>query len=794
MTQPQYKLVHVSTIPDSLFYFLDGQVRYLKKKGFEVHGVSSPGGLLDQFGEREGAKIHGIEMTRYFSPLRDFIAVLRLFKLFRKVKPHIVHSHTPKGGLLGMMAAFLARVPVRIYHVHGLPYMTATGIKRSLLVAIEWFACRLSHRVLCVSPSIRRVLIENHICNSEKCKNLNPGGINGVDAVKRFNPAQMDRTIARSAIGIPVNARVIGFVGRLVRDKGIIELMTTWESLRVQFEDLYLLVMGNIEERDAIPLELRDRLRSDPRIRYVGQVQNPEDYYAAMDIFALPSYREGYGQVAIEASAMSLPVVATRIPGLIDSVSDGETGTLVLPRNADALEKALKVYLKNRHLRTLHGRNGRKRALAEFCPEDIWKKKHQEYLDLLETHLKPHYREVPKKIGTLVKFLFVTRIPGTAVFFIFPLAKRLREMGNLVEFAFGPGIGLKEVQDSGFPFTLLSMESKSSSLQNTRVVGELRKVIKRGQFDVVHTYTPVVGIYGRIAAWRANVPVVVHSVLGSLVASGVPLMHRLMYVASELTTSQMVDLFITLNDADRQAMVKYRLASANKVVSLKYEYGVDLREFNPDLIDKTQLEELRKKYRIETGTSVIGFVGRMIGAKGILDLFEAYQIIHTSGFRAKLLYVGEVLTSDKDNKSFEQLKKSVIQAHLEDNVIFAGYQKDVPTFMSMMDVVVLPSYHEGFPRIPVEAGAMRKPSICTAVSGAEVAIKEGETGFIVPIKDPKHLAEAIHKILSSPALACEMGRKARERIEDHFDENKIVDQQVRIYQDFFRKKKLNLSV
>lgn len=385
------------------------------------------------------------------------------------------------------------------------------------------------------------------------------------------------------------------------------------------------------------------------------------------------------------------------------------------------------------------------------------------------------------------RFLYITRVPITAVRFILPLANRLRERGNHVEFAFGPGEGLQEMEDSGFTFTVLTMNRKSRLAKNAVVVRELRKVIKNGRYDVVHTYSPIIGVYGRLAAYRTNTPVVVQSVIGSLLAKGVPLSHRIMYITSEWVSSRLVDLFITLNDVDAHDMVKFRLAPAERVVSLKYEYGVDLREFNPESIDRNHLDEVRERYGLEPGIPVIGFIGRMIAAKGILDLFEAYKQIRGKGVMAKLAYLGDVLSTDKDQASFSRLKEMVKETGFNADVVFLGFQKDVPFYISLMDVVVLPSHHEGFPRIPVEAGAMGKPSISTATAGADVAIDEGKTGFIVPIKDPCHLGEAIQKIITDTVLAQTMGNYARQRVTDLFDQDKIVDQQVQIYADFFKR-------
>lgn len=385
------KLIHITTVGETLGFF-SGQIGFLKEQGFDVHVASSPGKDATRFAHAESVEFHSVPMSREISPLTDLVSLFRLCLLFARIRPDIVHSHTPKAGMLSMIAAFLTRVPVRIYHNHGLRYLTTTGVKRSLLIFTERFSCRLSHRVLCVSPSVRQVMIEKGICTDEKSKCLGRGGINGVDALNKFNPEYVDKDAARSAIGIPADARVIGFVGRVVCDKGVIELLSAWELLRRRFEDIYLLVVGSMEEMDEIPLELKNRLQTDSRIIYVGGVLSIVNYYAAMDILTLPSYREGFSMVTMEAAAMSLPVVATRIPGNVDSVIDGETGLLVPPKNADALEQALIVYLENKDLRILHGRNGRRRALKDFRPQDMWKTLHAEYLEMIKIKI-----DLPRK-------------------------------------------------------------------------------------------------------------------------------------------------------------------------------------------------------------------------------------------------------------------------------------------------------------------------------------------------------------------------------------------------------------
>lgn len=377
------RLVHVTTVPESLGFFV-GQVGFMKARGFEVHALSSPGPLLDAFGAREGVPTHAVEMPRSISPGHDLGAVRRLAATLRSIRPHVVHSHTPKGGLLGTMAAWMTRVPVRIYHIRGLPLMTATGRRRALLRWTERVACSLAHQVLCVSHSVRDVAIAEGLCPPEKIRVLLGGSGNGVDAAGRFDPARNApaRAELRAKHSIPAEAEVLGFVGRVVRDKGILELAAAWAALRDEFPAAHLLVVGPLEPQDPVPPATLAALRADPRVHFVGPADSAP-YYAAMDLLVFPTYREGFPNVPLEAAAMGLAVVATRIPGCVDAVADGETGTLVPAADAPALAGAVRAYLRDPALRAAHGRAGRERALRDFAQEAIWTALHAEYLRLL---------------------------------------------------------------------------------------------------------------------------------------------------------------------------------------------------------------------------------------------------------------------------------------------------------------------------------------------------------------------------------------------------------------------------
>jgi glycosyltransferase involved in cell wall biosynthesis len=393
-------LLHVTTVPMSLT-FLRGQVGYMQARGLDVQALSSPGPDLDEFRRAEGVPVHAVEMPRAITPARDLAAVARLLRVLLAIRPAIVHAHTPKGGLLGMVAAALAAVPVRIYHMRGLPFVTATGPNRLLLRQTERLSCRLAHRVICNSNSMQEAAIAEGLCPPEKIVVLAGGSGNGVDAEGRFDPGRLDggvREVTRTRLGIPPEARVIGFIGRLVRDKGIIELVEAWRRIRARHPHARLLLVGPFEPRDPIPAELRRELEGDARVILAGMDWNTPPLYAAMDLVVLPTYREGFPNVPLEAAAMRLPIVATRVPGCIDAVADGETGLLVPPRDSAALGTAIERYLDHPELARSHAAAGRRRVLKEFRQEIIWAALHAEYLRLLEERQLPQ-PQVPSTLA-----------------------------------------------------------------------------------------------------------------------------------------------------------------------------------------------------------------------------------------------------------------------------------------------------------------------------------------------------------------------------------------------------------
>jgi glycosyltransferase involved in cell wall biosynthesis len=366
--------------------FLRGQLACLREAGYDVTVVSSPGDELTHAGHLEGVQIVPIRIAREIAPLRDLISLWQLWRLMRRLRPNITNVGTPKAGLLAGLAAFLSAIPCRFYTLRGLRLETAAGMQRLPLLLAERVACSCAHRVICVSESLRTKAVALGLVSWQRTVVLGSGSSNGVD-ISRFELGQTEpRKVfeLRSKLGIPPTAPVVGFVGRFTRDKGIAELLQAFSILRVRLPELRLLLVGMVEEGDPPPTGVLLKMKTDPNIVCPGFVADPKLYYHIMDILALPTSREGFPNVVLEANASGKPAVVTRATGAVDSVIDGATGCIVPVGDATALADALARLLESPVLAREMGENARKRVAIEFQPGRIWSGLLEEYQSLLQ--------------------------------------------------------------------------------------------------------------------------------------------------------------------------------------------------------------------------------------------------------------------------------------------------------------------------------------------------------------------------------------------------------------------------
>jgi glycosyltransferase involved in cell wall biosynthesis len=314
---------------------LEGRLRAFVRAGFRVIVISSRGELLDRLQCQEGVETIALQMERSMAPFRDMISLARLFLLLRRLRPDVTEFGTPKAGLLGNIAAALCGVPRRVYLLRGLRLETASGLKRILLLASECVAAACSHVVLCNSKSLLDQARMLGIAKASKLCILGQGSGKGVDVV-RFRPAAAKESEQHS--GRPV----IGYVGRLTRDKGIPQLVEAFNSLLETLPSARLHLVGWFDESDdALTPELRRGIDVHPAILRTGFVTDTAEYYRSFDMLVLPTLREGFPNVALEAAASGVPVIATSATGARDAVQHGETGLLVPPGDKDALVKAM---------------------------------------------------------------------------------------------------------------------------------------------------------------------------------------------------------------------------------------------------------------------------------------------------------------------------------------------------------------------------------------------------------------------------------------------------------------------
>lgn len=385
-----YRLIHVVTVPATLG-FLREQLDYFRLHGYDVSVIASPDADFEPMLAELSVRGHGIKMIRGFSPWMDLQALMGLWRLFRRERPDIVCGHTPKGGFLSMLAGWLARVPVRVYHLHGLRFETERGLRRRVLMLTERLAGVLAHRVIAVSESVREQAIRYGICSKDKITVLGHGSINGVDAEKRFNPINVDPRVRErlcQQYDIPQDAVIVGFIGRITKDKGIVELVQAWKTISESMPEAHLVVVGEFEPDNRIPSDVLETLKSGRRIHLLGRVNNMPEIYRLVDVVVLPTHREGLPQVILEASAMELPVVTTDATGARDAVVHGQTGLIVPVGDMRALARAILTYLSDPDLRSQHGRAGRARVLEYFRPEEVWRALLTEYARLLKNRIR----------------------------------------------------------------------------------------------------------------------------------------------------------------------------------------------------------------------------------------------------------------------------------------------------------------------------------------------------------------------------------------------------------------------
>lgn len=371
------KVLHVFTLMCTAEFF-DGQFKFLSDRGYEMH-LTCCQEEDSVFLSRNNLLYHPVEIARRVDIKADLKTIKQLVELIKKEKFDAVFGHTPKGALVAMIASYVARVKTRVYYRHGLIYTTASGLRRFIFKAVERLTGWLATDIVNVSLSLNNLAVKDHLNRSKHQTVIGSGTCCGLDTTDLFNPrlvSDSQKIELREKLGIKSDDLVFGFVGRLCKDKGIREMVDSFEAFKIKHPriDSKLLLVGNYDERDILPDTYKSKISNNPDIIFPGHIVHNDlpTYYSIMDCFIFPSYREGFGMTVIEASAMGVPVLVSRSHGCIDAIRENVTG-LYIDLSPEGILNGMEKMLDS-GLRHKLGDGGKIFARTEFEQKDYWNK------------------------------------------------------------------------------------------------------------------------------------------------------------------------------------------------------------------------------------------------------------------------------------------------------------------------------------------------------------------------------------------------------------------------------------
>lgn len=395
------KLVRITSVPVSLDKLLGKQLTYMNSY-FDVCAVSSDESALKRIADKYGVRHHTVEMTRKITPLKDLKSIYKMYRFLKKEKPEMVHSHTPKAGLVGMIAAYFAGVPIRMHTVAGLPLLEESGAKRTLLNFVEKLTYSCATKVYPNSFKLHDIIVSSKFCATKKLKVIGQGSSNGIDLqhFDKENFSETQQEELRKALGISGNDFVYIFVGRLVKDKGLNELITAFKAISENYyaqkkinaaSEVFhqtkipkLLLVGNFEPLlDPLKPETLLEINQNPNIIFANYQEDVRPYYHVSDCLVFPSYREGFPNVVLQALAMDLPAIVSNINGCNELVSNTKNGLVIPVKNAAALKDEMENLLEDTKLYESLRQNCR-RSVMQYDQQYLWNDLRTVYNTVLE--------------------------------------------------------------------------------------------------------------------------------------------------------------------------------------------------------------------------------------------------------------------------------------------------------------------------------------------------------------------------------------------------------------------------
>jgi len=724
------KIAHLTTVDLSLRFLVLAQLEALRDEGHEVIGISAPGPWVADL-ERAGIRHVPLQSsTRGASVGADVRSALELWRVLRRERPDVLHTHNPKPGVYGRIIGRMAGVPIVVNTVHGL-YATPEDpcARRIAVYGLEAFASRFSDAELVQNPEDFELMRRMRLTRRARLIG------NGVD-LERFDPARFtsnQRRAMRTDLGLRADQVVVGTVGRLVAEKGYPELFA---AVRRFDPDRYVLVVIGAEDpekRDALPQDLLDRARADG-VRFLGHRDDVDALYAVMDVFVLASHREGYPRAAMEAAAMALPIVASDIRGCREVVRPGRNGLLVPPRDASSIVAAVAKLGGSADLRTAMGDAGRKLAQERFDEQRVAGIVLDLYGELATR------KGVPRERVDVLHVLTSDDRRGAEVDAL-ELDAALGRRGyrsRAVALAPGPfGGGLAVPTLGRQPLSVPTLRGLRRAAASTTVV---------------------------IAHGSKTLP----ACAAALVGTGVPLVYR-----------NIGDPEPWSNTKARRARMRAYLRRADAVVALTRRaaatitacFGVSPDRVRPILIgvsaerNRPADSAARRAARDALGIGTDAKVGAIVGALST-EKNVALAIDATADLPGFHLIVAGAGPEDGALRRRASLGAS-------ERVHFTGRMRDPRVAFAAADVLLLTSHTEGLPTVLVEAGLCGVPAVATDVGYVNEIVENGETGYLVDPGNRRELVASVARVLDDGP---ELGRRARELCRSRFDVDRIAAQ------------------
>lgn len=748
------KVCFITTVPATIRAFILPIVRYYREKtDWDITIICDEDPAL-QSEMPEGVRYHPIPMKRGIS-LGGIAVIKKMIKIFKREKFDMVQYCTPNASFYASIAAKKVGIPVRLYCQWGMVYVSMKGLRRRIFKKMERVICRNSTWIEPDSHGNLDIGRQEGLYPLEKSSVVWNGSTGGID-LRRYDISRKAvwRQAVRDKHGVPQDAVVFGFVGRITGDKGINELYTAFRDLLERYPDAYLMMIGGTEKERSINSGLQKWADQESHVVFCGCTNEIEKYYAALDVHVLPSYREGFGSVVIEAEAMEVPVIATAIPGPLEAMSPNVTGLSVKLRDADSLLEAMIRLYTQPQLRQALGKAGRIYVAERFEQSQFYAATLADRQALL--------RQADRK-----KLCYVTTVSSTLKAFVVGAAEYLHTHADYdITFICNDDPAFAKALPDYIRSIPVSME-RGISLGGIGAMLQMKKIFKREKFDLVQYSTPNASFYASIAAKMAKIPVRLYCQWG-MAYVGFEGMRRKLFKMIEKTVCGLS----TWVEPDSHGNLAFSHAeklypeSKGSVIWNGSASGVDLEKF--DLSQKDQWRQAkRQEYRIPQTAFVYGFIGRITGDKGVNELFAAFRALLEKQSDVYLMLVGDPEKADSvDQELYAWAEK-------EQRVLFCGFTNVVEQYLAAMDVYVLPSYREGFGSAVIEAEAMAVPVIVTDIPGPTNAMLRDETGLVVPKKDIAALQLAMEALLDDSTLCQRFGQAGFRFASERFEQKKL---------------------